>query len=352
LSGQITVALLTLGDPAQITGGYLYHQRVARLAPLHGARVLFLSYPRRPTLLPALATPVLLRKAQAIGAHAVVLDSIAAPYLGLWPRLTLDIPLLAILHQPPGGVDHGPLRRVIEAPLDRRAYNHAALLMPASGYLADRLRSGGVDPARLRVVPPGSDLPMPSRPATNLRRGRHVALLSVGNWVPHKGTLELLAAFSQLPQRAATLHLAGAPVDRAYAARVRAALSAPDLADRVVDHGPLSSEGVAALYAAADVFVLPAYRETYGTVFAEALAFGLPIVGWRAGNLPYLIGEGREGLMTEPGDRQGLEDALQRIVEDDALRERLAQGAARRGATLPTWEDTTRQFIDAVRQVV
>ena len=42
------------------------------------------------------------------------------------------------------------------------------------------------------------------------------------------------------------------------------------------------------LYRSADVFVLPSYREPYGTVYGEAMAAGLPVVGWRAGNLPNL----------------------------------------------------------------
>ena len=47
---------------------------------------------------------------------------------------------------------------------------------------------------------------------------------------------------------------------------MRARLARPDLAGRVVVHGPLAAEQVAALYRAADVFVLPSLREPYGTV--------------------------------------------------------------------------------------
>ena len=79
---------------------------------------------------------------------------------------------------------------------------------------------------------------------------------------------------------------------------MRARLSRPDLAGRVVVHGPLAAERVAALYRAADVFVLPSLREPYGTVWGEAMAVGLPVVGWRAGNLPHLAEHGREGLRT------------------------------------------------------
>ena len=73
---------------------------------------------------------------------------------------------------------------------------------------------------------------------------------------------------------------------------------------------------MAALYAAADAFVLPSLKEPYGTVYGEAMAYGLPVVGWRAGNLPYLADDEREGLLVEPGDMRGLTAALQRLADD------------------------------------
>jgi glycosyltransferase involved in cell wall biosynthesis len=73
---------------------------------------------------------------------------------------------------------------------------------------------------------------------------------------------------------------------------VRARLSAADLAGRVVVHGPLPVAQVAAYYAAADAFVLASSREPYGTVYGEAMAAGLPVVGYAAGNLPHLARDG------------------------------------------------------------
>ena len=93
-----------------------------------------------------------------------------------------------------------------------------------------------------------------------------------------------------------------------------------DLTGRVRVHGPVSKERVAAFYRDADVFVLPSLREPYGTVYGEAMAAGLPVVGWRAGNLPHLATDGREGLLLEPGDVDGLSRALHRLATDDVYR--------------------------------
>ena len=195
--------------------------------------------------------------------------------------------------------------------------------------------------------------PPPGPPPGDLRLGRRAALLSVGNWVARKGLLDLLEAVSRLPDDALTLHLVGDPdAEPAYAARVRARLAAPDLAGRVVVHGPVSVAEVAAFYRAADAFALASSREPYGTVYGEAMAFGLPVVGYAAGNLPHLARDGEEGLVVPPGDVPALAAALRRLADDEGLRTRLGAAAARRAATFPTWEDTAGLLFDELRAVV
>jgi glycosyltransferase involved in cell wall biosynthesis len=173
----------------------------------------------------------------------------------------------------------------------------------------------------------------------------------VGNWVERKGILELLEALARLPAGLATLHLAGDDrADPRYGARVRARLARPDLSGRVVVHGPLPADRVAALYRGADAFVLPSLREPYGTVWGEAMAVGLPVVGWRAGNLPHLAEDGREGLLADPGDVDGLSRALARLAGDEGLRRGMGAAAGRRAATRPTWAQSAERFFAALRE--
>ena len=343
----LTVSLVTLGDPGRLTGGYRYHRRMAELAPACGARVEFVSFPDRPFPLPALAGPAVLGRATG---DVLVLDSIAAAFASPW--LGGRRPVVGSLHQPPGGIDHGPARRALQAPLDRRAWRRARLLIVASQALGDELAAQGFPPERTRVVPPGRDLPVPAgHPPADLRRGRRASLLCVANWVERKGILELLEATAGLPEGLVTLHLAGDDrADAGYGDRVRARLARPDLAGRVVVHGPVAAERVAALYRDADVFALPSVREPFGTVWGEAMAAGLPVVGWRAANLPHLADDGREGLLADPGDVAGLGRALHRLADDEELRRRLAAAARERAAARPTWAESAERFFAAVRE--
>ena len=48
MTRTLRAVLITLGDPTQLTGGYLFHQRLAQLAPAHAATLEFVSFPERP----------------------------------------------------------------------------------------------------------------------------------------------------------------------------------------------------------------------------------------------------------------------------------------------------------------
>jgi glycosyltransferase involved in cell wall biosynthesis len=373
MADPLVVLLVTLGDPDQLTGGYLFQRRLADFAPDHDARLGFVSVPEAPFPLPMLAAGQVARAVATERPDAVVLDSIVAAYLAPALRRLARFPLLGAVHQPPGGMDHGPLRTALQARLDLLVYRHTALLLLDSEHLADQVAALGVPRRKLRVAPPGRDVvhtapaapppaeglfaavraARPVEPTPDLRKGRAAAFLCVGNWLGRKGILPLLAAFARLPPDAGTLHLLGqTDVDPAFAARVRARLAAPDLQDRVEVHGPVSLDEVAAFYRAADVFVLPSTQEPYGTVYGEAMAMGLPVVGVDAGNLPYLATDGVEGRIVPPGDTDALAQALLDLARDEPLRRRMGEAARTRALTRPTWEETAAIWFGAVREVI
>jgi glycosyltransferase involved in cell wall biosynthesis len=340
--------LVTLGDPGQLTGGYLFHRRLAELAPAHGARLGFASFPARPFPLALADAPRLARDLEQRRLDVVVLDSIAAWCMAFAaPR----VPMVGMLHQPPGGIDFSGVRALAQAALDRLAYRHLRKVLVASDSLADELRPLGL---QLAVVPPGRDVAaVVGPPKGDLRRGRNVALLCVGNWMERKGILSLLEALAPLEPGAATLHLVGrTEVEPRYARKVWARLAGPELRDRVVVHGPLAIGEVAAMYAAADAFVLPSLKEPYGTVYGEAMAFGLPVVGWRAGNLPYLATDEVEGLIAPPGDIAALSRALSRLASEPQLCARMGSAAGVRALSRPTWDEVAALFFDHLRSVV
>ena len=91
-------------------------------------------------------------------------------------------------------------------------------------------------------------------------------------------------------------------------------------------------EQVVQLLSAADVFILPSSQESFGLAALEAMACEVPVVASRVGGLPEVIEDGVTGFLHALDDLDGMAASVVRLVNDDALRRRVAE-AARQSAT-------------------
>jgi glycosyltransferase involved in cell wall biosynthesis len=83
--------------------------------------------------------------------------------------------------------------------------------------------------------------------------------------------------------------------------------------------------------ASADVFVHPARWEGFGVVVAEAMALGVPVIATACpGGPKEILDGGRAGILVQPEHPQELAHALVRVIQDAALRTRLASLAKQR----------------------
>src|SRR4029077_17664806 len=96
--------------------------------------------------------------------------------------------------------------------------------------------------------------------------------------------------------------------------------------------GPVFGELKWAAYRDADVFVLPSQNENFGNTAAEAVAAGTPVVVTEQCGIAPLLAE--EAGLVVPHDAAALSEALERILGDSELRERLAGGCG--GVTAPS----------------
>ena len=174
----------------------------------------------------------------------------------------------------------------------------------------------GVDPALW--------VPRPAKPASDF-----FEILCVGRLTQAKGQHVLIDAVDQLASqgRRVRLRLVGDGPD-APSLRERARrLWNPNI---VVFEGAVNQDNIRALYEAADIFCLPSLAEGIPVVLMEAMAMEIPCVTTHITGIPELIRSGTEGLLVAPSDLEGLVKALETLMDDEVLRERVAiSGRAR-----------------------
>ena len=170
--------------------------------------------------------------------------------------------------------------------------------------------------------------------------------LFVGVLERYKNVDGLLEAWRNVAARVpeASLRIVGTGALEAAVARAVA-----DLPDRVFWTPQLSQAEVAAALDESTCLVLPSRSEGMGRVVIEAFCRGRPAIGSRVGGIPDLLEDHVNGLLVEPDDRSGLEQALVALLSDPALAERLGQDA-RRSAAL--WTISPEDFARRVRALV
>jgi glycosyltransferase involved in cell wall biosynthesis len=83
--------------------------------------------------------------------------------------------------------------------------------------------------------------------------------------------------------------------------------------------GPVKPEELDSYYQQASVFCLPTHLEPFGIVFIEAMTAHLPIVATNVGAIPDFVEEGRNGWLVQPGDVQGIAEALLKLLENPQM---------------------------------
>ncbi len=202
------------------------------------------------------------------------------------------------------------------APLLRLVLRRADAIITTSPVYSDS--SAWLRPVRSRctVVPLGID-PPPFRQAVK-RNSERPTLLFVGRLRYYKGLDTLLHALVQLPD--VHLRIVGDGPMRGSWKQLAHALG---LNNRVAFLGDVATEKLPALYAAAEVFVLPANAraEAFGTVLLEAMASGLPVVSTELGTgTSWVNQDGVTGCVVPPNNPAALAQALRSLLNDEALR--------------------------------
>lgn len=213
---------------------------------------------------------------------------------------------------------------------------------------AEIVRWLGVPPDRVTVTLEGigASLPEPTG-GTNPQPDSGPRILYAGSILNRRHVPDLVRAFAPIARRwnAARLILVGEnrtwpredPLDAARAEGIAGQVDVRDFA---------SDEELGALYRSATVFAYLSTYEGFGLTPLEAMAAGLPVVAYDTPVAREIYGDA--AWLVPPGNIAGITDALLRVIEDTAERERLRAAAARR-LTRYSWSRTAALSLAALR---
>lgn len=333
-----SIAFLIPGDINLPTGGYAYDRAVIQLLPGLGVNTMHVAlhggWPNPSPADLADATDIV----NALPADCLLLiDGLA---YGAMPEAMIrafNRPVIALCHHPLA-LENGisPDRAVALHASETAALalaEHVFVTSALTGKILEGDFSLSAD--KITVAEPGT-----TRKARATGSGKTtLELLAVGSIVPRKGYAVLVEALAGLKKRNWRLNIAGTARSLETVSSLRDQIRIAGLDDNIHILGAVRDRDLDALYESADLFVMSSLFEGYGMVLAEALQRGLPIITTTGGAASQTVPDGA-GLKVPPGDADALRAAIERAIEDPALRHELAQSAWQAGQKLPRWEDT------------
>jgi glycosyltransferase involved in cell wall biosynthesis len=335
----------------RVSGGYLYNQRLGEHAP----SVKVVATP--PSSLTSTLEALAVEPGDVVLADSLFLsESEIGHFLAL--RRRSPVVLGVLVHALPSFVERASVRSELahSLPLTPTGLELALMamldLVVTPGRVMATLLSSAGNRVPCVVCPPGVD-PAPERHKDLGRRLERVRLIQLGNLGPAKGASDALQALAGLRGTAFELVIVG-PSDRfgEHAAQLRSLVRTLGLQERVRFTGKLPHDHALAELHSSDILLIPSYTENCPLVVLEALAAGIPVVGYEVGDVPLLVEHEKSGLLAPLLDVRALSQALGRLLRRPDERRRLAAGAREAGRALPTVAAAAKAFVSAVRSEV
>lgn len=241
--------------------------------------------------------------------------------------------------------------------VERAAQSAEQIIAVSEATRRDIVRLLAVDEKKITVIHEAAD-PL-FKPLTNEQTIKQVLrhyqltqpfVLFVGTIEPRKNLPLLLRAFRRLlDQSKMRVQLVLAGKCGWLSDDVFALVDQLHLGEQVKFLGPLPSDELVALYNAARTFVLPSLYEGFGLTVVEAMSCGTPVIVSNVSSLPEVAGEA--GLCVSPEDPNEWATAMQRLLEDEALR-RALRGKGLRRAGQFSWERAARETLAVYHKAV
>ena len=202
---------------------------------------------------------------------------------------------------------------------------------------------GILEPSKVILFP--NAVPVPSDIEKEYGKQK---ILFLGRLCKEKGLRELFSVLPQLHGQFPQMRLLLGGIWEDEELREEAA----KMKEYVTDLGWLQGKAKKDCLRISDLFVFPTYFEGQPVSVLEAMAYQCGIVATNVGGIPQMVEPGQTGLLIKPKDPEGLKSALEKLLSDPELCERLGKNARAKVQKEFSIEKSLQELIKIYQQLV
>lgn len=248
---------------------------------------------------------------------------------------------------------HPRLKRYLEYIVPLSVSRADYILADSVSTLDDLEELYGLDRRRARVLLSGVIVGTVSISYMTIRNKYSIPdkpyILSVGTVQPRKNYQRLIKAVKHLQQRGYDMALVIVGGKGWLDNPIYQAIIDENMQDSVIFTGFADDTDLPALYKYATVTALPSLYEGFGIPILESMAYGTPVVTSNISSMPEAAGDA--ALLVDPYNVEEITDAIQRLMDDNELREQLIQKGYERANHL-TWDRAAKELIEIYQHVL
>lgn len=239
-------------------------------------------------------------------------------------------------------------------PILRWTLTHASALTAISDDCIQHALRAGASMDKIHLIMNGADLRRfspSSEPSGTDRPYGPKMVFACRQLFPRKGIRFLIQAVAQLRPRHPEIRLviAGDGFERPELEALADTLHVRDITTFL---GWVANRDLPQYFRSCAVSVIPSLEEGFGIPAAEAMGCEAPVVATDAGGLPEVVEDGVTGFVVPKGDAAALAGAMDKLLGDPALRERMGKAGRQRAVARFDWMRTAERFEELYQQLL
>lgn len=238
-------------------------------------------------------------------------------------------------------------RRLFTLPNERYVLSKVPDIVVCSPQMKELIRN--LTNSKIHVLPNGIDF----EDILNIgpyETVEYPSILYLGNLSKIKGIDVLLKAVPIIRKKIPNLHIyiAGSGTEEEELKKLVKELN---IEENVKFLGFISDDEKYSYYKSADVCVFPSIYEPFGIVLLEAMACGKPVVASNVGGIPFVVVDGKTGLVFESGNVNDLAEKVVILLKNKKLREKMGDAGKERAKEF-TWDKIAEQTVDLYKEIL